>query len=172
MARPDPPTATIWTVLTLYLVFTGRTACQSALPAFKESINFSILAKYLLRPGGVRAGLVAWGSGVMTTHRGESGQTSSRVSPAPPGVSGAGQWRPVIGRHRGVRRRPVSECGPGCQLGPGELSITPHLGRPVDGWPSPAAHWAQSRECTSGTRRQLPVIKLPPAPLLWIFYIA
>ena len=59
MARPDPPTATIWTVLTLYLVFTGRTACQSALPAFKESINFSILAKYLLRPGGVRAGLVA-----------------------------------------------------------------------------------------------------------------
>ena len=46
MARPDPPTASIWTVLTLYLVFTGRTARQSALPAFKESINFSILAKY------------------------------------------------------------------------------------------------------------------------------
>ena len=109
MARPDPPTATIWTVLTLYLVFTGRTACQSALPAFKESISASILAKYLLRAGRVRAGA---GGGVMTTERGETGETElpGVASPAS-SVSGGGEWRHMIGRHRGVRRRPVSSAG-------------------------------------------------------------
>ena len=105
-----------------------------ALPAFKESINFSILAKYLPWCG-ARCVVLGPGWRVMTS-----------LTPPPPVRSSARSTAPppprtqLIGRRRGARRGGCPQLRAAVRA-----SLNTSAPRPVDGCPSAGAHRAQRR---------------------------